>query len=69
MPLPATWERPFLSPKYDITQHPRYKYLSDYDKKNTFDVEKHLARLRKPRPPVATDVPFHFFDLDDTDHG
>ena len=35
--------RPFFSDKYDITQHPNYKYLSDYDKKNAFDMEKHLA--------------------------
>ena len=34
--------RPFFSDKYDITKHPNYKYLSDYDKKNTFDMEKHL---------------------------
>ena len=39
--------RPFLSDKYDITRHPNYKYLSDYDKKNTFDIEKYLKR-RKP---------------------
>ena len=32
--------RPFLSDKYDITQHPNYKYTSDYDKKYTFDIEK-----------------------------
>ena len=36
--------RPFFSDKYDITKHPNYKYLSDYDKKNTFDMEKHLRR-------------------------
>ena len=35
--------RPFLSNKYDITKHPNYKYLSDYDKKNTFNVEKFLS--------------------------
>ena len=40
--------RPFLSDKFDITRHPNYKYLSDYDKKNTFDIEKYLKR-RKPR--------------------
>ena len=34
--------RPFLSDKYDITKHPRYKELSDYDKKNEFDIEKYL---------------------------
>lgn len=35
--------RPFLSKKYDITKHPNYKYLSDYDKKNAFDIEKFLS--------------------------
>ena len=42
--------RPFLSDKYDLTQHPNYKYTSDYDKRNTFDIEKflnHKMRLRK----------------------
>jgi type IV secretion system protein VirD4 len=57
--------RPFLSAKYDITKHPRYKYLSDADKKNTFDVEKHLARLRKPAPPVAPNEPFDFYEIED----
>jgi type IV secretion system protein VirD4 len=58
--------RPFLSAKYDITRHPRYKYLSDANKDNTFDVEKYLSRMRKPRPPVAPDEPFDFYDLDET---
>jgi type IV secretion system protein VirD4 len=57
--------RPFLSAKYDITKHPRYKYLSDFDKKNAFDVEKYLARLRRPRPPVAPDEPFDFYEIGD----
>ncbi len=35
---------PFFSDKYDITKHPNYKYLSDFDKKNAFDVEKELKR-------------------------
>ena len=34
--------RPFFSDKFDITKHPQYKYLSDYSKKNTFDVKKFL---------------------------
>ena len=39
--------RPFLSEKYDITKHPNYKYTSDYDPKNAFDVEDFLShRLR-----------------------
>jgi type IV secretion system protein VirD4 len=58
--------RPFLSAKYDITRHPRYKYLSDAKKENTFNVEKYLSRMRKPRPPVAPDEPFDFYDLDET---
>ena len=39
--------RPFLSDKYDITKHPNYKYLSDADPKNTFDVEKYMSRRLK----------------------
>ena len=42
--------RPFLSRKYDITKHPRYKYLSDFDKKNTFDIEKFLSTRFPVRP-------------------
>ena len=38
--------RPFFSEKYDITRHPRYKYLSDADKKNYFDVDRYLTALR-----------------------
>ena len=34
--------RPFLSDKYDLTQHPNYKLTSDYDPKNEFDIEKYL---------------------------
>ena len=39
--------RPFLSDKYDLTQHPNYKLTSDYDPKNTFDIEKYLNRIEK----------------------
>ena len=42
--------RPFLSAKYDITQHPNYKYLSDYDKRNAFDIEKYISTQLKPKP-------------------
>ena len=42
--------RPFLSDKYDLTQHPNYKLTSDYDPKNTFDIEKHLNRKEKIHP-------------------
>ena len=39
--------RPFLSDKYDLTQHPNYKYTADYDKKLTFDIEKYLSTRAK----------------------
>ena len=42
--------RPFLSDKYDLTQHPNYKLTSDYDTKNTFDIEKYLNRKEKISP-------------------
>ena len=53
--------RPFLSEKFDITKHPRYKYLSDYDKKNAFDVESYLKR----RPAVVKpDEPFDLYEVE-----
>ena len=42
--------RPFLSDKYDITKHPNYKYLSDYDPCNAFHIEKFLSTKLKPKP-------------------
>ena len=42
--------RPFLSDKYDLTQHPNYKLTSDYDPKNTFEIEKYLNRKEKIHP-------------------
>ena len=48
--------RPFLSDKYDITQHPNYKYTSDYDKKYTFDIEKYLNRRMKLKAEEEFDV-------------
>ena len=42
--------RPFLSDKYDLTQHPNYELTSDYDPKNTFDIEKYLNRKEKIHP-------------------
>ena len=42
--------RPFLSDKYDLTQHPNYKYTSDYDPKNALDIEKYLNRKEKINP-------------------
>ena len=63
--------RPFLSDKFDITKHPNYKYLSDADKKNTFDMEKHLRR----RPAIVKpDEAFDYYEIDaasldgDADH-
>ena len=63
--------RPFFSDKFDITKHPKYKYLSDADPKNTFDMEKHLRR----RPAVVKpDEVFDYYEIDaselpeDTDH-
>ena len=48
--------RPFLSDKYDITQHPNYKYTSDFDKKYTFDIEKYLNRRIKLKADDEYDV-------------
>ena len=48
--------RPFLSDKYDITKHPNYKYLSDADEKNTFDIEKFLSTKLKTKPNDTYDV-------------
>lgn len=55
--------RPFLSDKYDITQHPNYKYLSDFDKRNTFDIEKYLSTKLKLKPGEVFDV----YEIDLTD--
>ena len=48
--------RPFLSDKYDLTQHPNYKYTSDYDSKNAFDIEKFLNRKLKLKANDVYDV-------------
>ena len=48
--------RPFLSNKYDLTQHPKYKLTGDYDKKNLFDIEKFLDRRLKLKPSDVYDV-------------
>jgi len=48
--------RPFLSDKYDITQHPNYKYLSDYDSRNAFDIEKYLSTKLKSMPDDVFDT-------------
>ncbi|MCH5201477.1 MAG: type IV secretory system conjugative DNA transfer family protein, partial [Oscillospiraceae bacterium] len=53
--------RPFFSDKFDITKHPKYKYLSDADPKNAFDMEKHIKR----RPAVVKpDEVFDFYEID-----
>ena len=52
--------RPFLSDKYDITKHPRYKMLSDYDKRNAFDMEKYMKRRK---PIVAKDEVFDYYKI------
>ena len=52
--------RPFFSDKYDLTKHPRYKHLSDADKKNVFDVERYMKR----RPAIVKpDEPFDMYEL------
>lgn len=48
--------RPFLSDKYDITKHPNYKYLSDSDPRNAFDIEKFLSTKLKPKPDEVYEV-------------
>ena len=56
--------RPFFSDKYDITKHPNYKYLSDADPKNAFDMEKHL---RKRPAIVKPDEVFDYYEIDAAD--
>ncbi|WP_370758415.1 VirD4-like conjugal transfer protein, CD1115 family [Agathobaculum sp.] len=56
--------RPFFSDKFDITKHPRYKYLSDADKGNIFDVERYMKR----RPAIVKpDEPFDMYELNASD--
>ena len=55
--------RPFLSDKYDITRHPNYKYLSDADPKNTFDVEKYMSQRLK----LKADEEYEVYEIDETD--
>ena len=60
--------RPFFSEKYDITKHPRYKYLSDADKKNYFDVDRYLTALRRKRQRVVSqEETFDLYDIDLSD--
>jgi len=55
--------RPFLSDKYDITKHPNYKYLADYDKRNTYDIAKYLNTQFNIEP----DEEFDIYDVDLSD--
>ena len=56
--------RPFFSDKFDITKHPNYRYLSDADPKNAFDMEKHIKR----RPAIVKpDEVFDYYELDAAD--
>ena len=55
--------RPFLSNKYDITKHPKYRQLSDYDKRNTFDIEKY----RQHKLVVKPDDTFDLYDMGEVD--
>lgn len=48
--------RPFMSNKYDITKHPKYKLLSDYDKKNEFDIEKFVSTKLRTKPDDVYEV-------------
>ena len=57
--------RPFFSKKFDITKHPHYKYLSDFDKNNAFKIDKYLEKIRRPKPQVKPNEPFTFIDLAD----
>ena len=51
--------RPFLSNKYDITKHPKYRQLSDYNKRNAFDIEKY----RQHKLVVKPDDTFDLYDM------
>ena len=55
--------RPFYSKKYDITKHPNYKYLSDYDKRNAFKIEDFLAARLKLRAEEEYEV----FEVNEVD--
>lgn len=55
--------RPFKSDKFDITKHPNYKYLADFDKRNTFDIEKFLSTRLKPKPDEVYEV----FSVDESE--
>lgn len=54
---------PFFSNKYDITKHKNYKYLADFDKKNTFDTAKYLSTRLKTKP----DDVFEVYEISETE--
>ena len=55
--------RPFLSDKYDITKHPNYKYTSDFDPRNAFDIENYLSTKLQPKKDEA----YELFDVGSVD--
>ena len=57
--------RPFLSAKFDITKHKRYKELADYDKKNEFDIEKYLKH--ELVMPMEQEFDYYEYDVSDED--
>ncbi len=57
--------RPFFSDKYDITKHPNYKYLSDADPRNAFNIEKFLSTQLRPKPEESYEV----FEIDVDEDG
>lgn len=60
--------RPFFSSKYDLTQHPRYKYLLDYDEKNRFDVAAYLSTQLRLKPgDQYLSYEFDYTELEDED--
>jgi len=64
--LQVRGERPFFSSKYDIEKHPNYKYLADFDSRNTFNIEKYLSTKLKLKPNDVYDV-FVFDPSEDSD--
>ena len=55
--------RPFMSNKFDITKHPNYKYLSDADDRNYFDIEKYLSTQLRTKPDEVYEV----YEMDASD--
>ncbi len=55
--------RPFLSDKYDITKHSRYKYLADYDERNKFNMEQYMKKSKKRKQVVKPDEVFDYYDI------